>query len=42
MSEEIVINEPPRIRRASNRIGFSQIDEEDGWVWYSRGDINAI
>ena len=37
MSEGIDINESPRIRRASNRIGMRELDEEDGWVFLSHG-----
>ena len=37
MSEGIDINESPRIRRASNRIGMRELDEEDGWVFLSLG-----
>lgn len=37
MSEEMDINEPPRIRRASNRIGTKERDEQDGWVFLSHG-----
>lgn len=37
MSEERDINESPRIRRASNRIGTKERDEQDGWVFLSHG-----
>ena len=38
MSNEQDINEPPRIRRASNRIGLEEIDR-DGTRWLSSGKV---
>jgi hypothetical protein len=45
MTEEINSVYHVHSKRISNRIGTKEIDEQDGWVWYSRGymgDIRSI